>query len=73
MSANLQTILSPISADMQLLNEVIRSRLGSEVALINQISAYIRWYLFYFQFFTSSNLVLFATGFYDRVHIEIFL
>ena len=41
MSANLQTILSPISADMQLLNEVIRSRLGSEVALINQISAYI--------------------------------
>ena len=41
MSTNLQTILSPISADMQSLNEVIRSRLGSEVALINQISAYI--------------------------------
>ncbi len=41
MSTNLQTILSPISADMQSLNDVIRSRLSSEVALINQISAYI--------------------------------
>ena len=25
-------------------------------------------YLFYFQFFTSSNFVLLAAGFYDRVH-----
>ena len=41
MSTNLQTILSPISADMQSLNEVIRHRLSSEVALINQISGYI--------------------------------
>lgn len=41
MSTNLKTILSPISADMQSLNEVIRDRLSSEVALINQISGYI--------------------------------
>lgn len=41
MSTNLQTILSPISADMQSLNGVIRDRLSSEVALINQISGYI--------------------------------
>lgn len=25
-------------------------------------------YLFYFKFFASDNFVLFATGFYDRVH-----
>ena len=41
MSTNLKNILSPISADMQSLNEVIRHRLSSEVALINQISGYI--------------------------------
>lgn len=41
MSTNLQTILNPISGDMQALNGVIRDRLSSEVALINQISAYI--------------------------------
>lgn len=27
-----------------------------------------RRYLFYFVFFASGNFVLFATGFYDRVH-----
>src|SRR4051812_23014635 len=27
-------------------------------------------YLFYFEFFASSNLVLFAAGFYDRVHVK---
>jgi octaprenyl-diphosphate synthase len=41
MSTNLQSILNPISGDMQALNETIRVRLSSEVALINQISAYI--------------------------------
>ena len=41
MSTNLQSILTPISGDMQSLNEVIRTRLSSDVALINQISAYI--------------------------------
>ncbi len=41
MSTNLQSILSPISADMHALNDVIRTSLSSEVALINQISAYI--------------------------------
>ena len=41
MSTNLQSIFTPISADMQSLNEVIRTRLSSDVALINQISAYI--------------------------------
>ncbi|KQW91688.1 hypothetical protein ASC94_18165 [Massilia sp. Root418] len=25
-------------------------------------------YLFYFEFFASDNFILFATGFYDRVH-----
>ena len=30
--------------------------------------AYIRSNLFYFNFFASSNFVLFATSFYDRVH-----
>jgi hypothetical protein len=32
--------------------------------------AYVRSNLFYFNFFSSSNLVLFATGFYDRVHVR---
>jgi len=41
MSTNLQNILSPISSDMNALNEVIRESLRSEVALINQISSYI--------------------------------
>src|SRR5579864_6321924 len=30
--------------------------------------AYVRRYLFYFQFFAGGNLVLLAAGFYDRVH-----
>ncbi len=41
MSTNLQSILHPISAEMRGLNEVIGKSLSSEVALINQISAYI--------------------------------
>ena len=36
------------------------------------ILAHIRRYLFYLDFFASSNLVLFATGFYDRVHVSPF-
>lgn len=35
------TFFSPIAADMQALDEVIRQHLQSEVVLINQISAYI--------------------------------
>jgi hypothetical protein len=34
--------------------------------------ANIRSNLFYFDLFASSNLVLLATGFYDRVHISPF-
>ena len=34
--------------------------------------ANIRSNLFYFDLFACSNLVLFATGFYDRVHISPF-
>ena len=34
--------------------------------------AYVRSNLFYFNFFTSSNSVLLAAGFYDRVHIDLF-
>ncbi|GDX58486.1 hypothetical protein LBMAG30_26490 [Comamonadaceae bacterium] len=33
--------------------------------------AYIRSNLFYFNFFAGRNFVLFATGFYDRVHIDL--
>ena len=33
--------------------------------------AYVRSNLFYFNFFASSNFVLFATGFYDRVHVDL--
>ena len=38
----------------------------------HNLLAYIRSNLFYFNFFTSSNTILFATGFYDRVHIDLF-
>ena len=31
--------------------------------------AYVRSNLFYFNFFAGSNTILFATGFYDRVHV----
>jgi len=34
----------------------------------SNIAADVRRYLFYFQFFASSNFILFATGFYDRLH-----
>jgi hypothetical protein len=41
--------------------------------LINDnLLAYIRSNLFYFNFFASSNTILFATGFYDRVHMDLF-
>jgi hypothetical protein len=32
--------------------------------------AYVRSNLFYFNFFASSNTILFTTGFYDRVHVR---
>ena len=35
-------------------------------------SSDVRRYLFYFEFFASSNLVLLAAGFYDRVHGNLF-
>src|SRR5574344_1109714 len=34
--------------------------------------AYVRSNLFYLDFFASSNTILFATGFYDRVHTTSF-
>jgi len=34
--------------------------------------ANVRSNLFYFNFFACSNSVLFATGFYDRVHRNLF-
>ena len=37
----------------------------------HNLLAYIRSNLFYFNFFASSNTILFATGFYDRVHIDL--
>ncbi|MDB5884978.1 MAG: hypothetical protein JWR74_1149, partial [Polaromonas sp.] len=36
----------------------------------NDLLAYVRSNLFYFNFFSSSNFVLFAAGFYDRVHVN---
>jgi len=34
----------------------------------SNFSAYISRYLFYFDFFTSSDAILLAAGFYDRIH-----
>jgi len=36
----------------------------------HNLLAYVRSNLFYFNFFASSNTILFATGFYDRVHVR---
>jgi hypothetical protein len=38
----------------------------------HNLLAYVRSNLFYFNFFTSSNPILLATGFYDRVHVDLF-
>jgi len=38
----------------------------------HNLLAYIRSNLFYFDFFARSNTILFATGFYDRVHMNLF-
>ncbi len=38
----------------------------------DNLLANIRSNLFYFNFFASSNTILFATGFYDRVHMNLF-
>jgi hypothetical protein len=40
--------------------------------LVNHnLLANVRSNLFYFNFFASSNTILFATGFYDRVHKDL--
>ena len=36
----------------------------------HDLLAYVRSNLFYLNFFASSNTILFAAGFYDRVHNE---
>jgi hypothetical protein len=38
----------------------------------DNLLAHIRSNLFYFDFFAGSNTVLFAAGFYDRVHMNLF-
>ena len=38
----------------------------------HNLLAYVRSNLFYFNFFAGSNTILFATGFYDRVHVNLF-
>ena len=38
----------------------------------DDLLAYVRSNLFYFNFLASSNTILFATGFYDRVHVDLF-
>jgi hypothetical protein len=35
----------------------------------HDLLAHVRSNLFYFDLFAGSNLVLLATGFYDRVHV----
>jgi len=41
--------------------------------LVNHdLLAYVRSNLFYFDFFAGSNAILLATGFYDRVHVNLF-
>src|SRR3990167_1412894 len=37
----------------------------------HDLLTHIRSNLFYFNFFASSNTILFATGFYDRVHMNL--
>ncbi|AMO97354.1 hypothetical protein CFter6_4773 [Collimonas fungivorans] len=36
----------------------------------SEFGANVCRYLFYFEFFAGNNLILFATGFYDRVHMK---
>jgi octaprenyl-diphosphate synthase len=38
----------------------------------HDLLAYVRSNLFYFDFFASGNAILLATGFYDRVHVDLF-
>jgi len=38
----------------------------------HDLLANVRSNLFYFNFFASSNTILFAAGFYDRVHVDLF-
>lgn len=42
----------------------------SEHLIKGDFGANVCRYLFYFKFFTSSNFILFATGFYDRLHVK---
>jgi hypothetical protein len=37
----------------------------------DDFGANVRRYLFYLDFFAGNNLVLLATGFYDRVHVDL--
>jgi hypothetical protein len=39
----------------------------------HDLLAYVRSNLFYFDLFAGSNAILLATGFYDRVHENLFL
>jgi hypothetical protein len=43
----------------------------SQNLIKHDLLAHIRSNLFYFNFFASSNTILFATGFYDRVHMNL--
>ena len=50
----------------------IRAVADSKNLINDNLLAHIRSNLFYFNFFASSNTILFATGFYDRVHMNLF-
>jgi hypothetical protein len=39
----------------------------------HNLLAYVRSNLFYFNFFAGSNPILLATGFYDRVHVDLLI
>jgi hypothetical protein len=44
----------------------------SQYLVDNNLLAYVRSNLFYFNFFASRNPILLAAGFYDRVHVDLF-
>jgi hypothetical protein len=54
----------PGSPDLQ-----IRTLTDGKDLFDHDFLAHVRSYLFYLDLFAGSNLVLLATGFYDRVHV----
>jgi hypothetical protein len=66
----LATTVAPVTKGVPTFR--IRAASDGEHLVDRDLLANIRSNLFYFDLFASSNLVLFAAGFYDRVHISPF-